>query len=238
MSRIRWIAFDAVGTLIAPDPPVAEVYHAAGRRYGSRLTKAEVARRFREAFTREERRDLEGLTPDDWNRRDVLQTNELRERDRWRAIVCDVFGDVVDREACLNDLWTHFAEAQSWRCYGDVAPALERLRSAGLRLAVASNFDERLSGICEALPELASLDVCMSSTRAGYRKPSGRFFLALCETVRCGPHEVLVVGDDEINDVRAARNAGLHSRLIERARKSPSADKLSNLDDLFDGTVC
>src|SRR5690606_20106058 len=48
--RIRAVAFDAVGTLIHPDPPVAAIYEEISRRHGSRLTRDDVARRFRDAF--------------------------------------------------------------------------------------------------------------------------------------------------------------------------------------------
>ena len=50
LSAIRWILVDAVGTLIFPDPPVAEVYFAAGLDYGSRRTVDEIRGRFRAAL--------------------------------------------------------------------------------------------------------------------------------------------------------------------------------------------
>ena len=49
-ATIAAVVFDAVGTLIEPAPPAAEVYAAVGRKYGSRLSVPEVAPRFRAAF--------------------------------------------------------------------------------------------------------------------------------------------------------------------------------------------
>jgi hypothetical protein len=52
--HIRWIAFDAVDTLIKPIPSVAAIYHAAGLRHGSRLSLEQISARFRLAFARAE----------------------------------------------------------------------------------------------------------------------------------------------------------------------------------------
>ena len=72
---VRWIVFDAVGTLISPLPDAATVYHATGQRYGSLLSVDEVAARFGAAFQA-------GEENDHVNNR--LRTNEGVESDRWR----------------------------------------------------------------------------------------------------------------------------------------------------------
>ena len=144
---IRWIAFDAVGTLIYPDPPVAAVYAAAARRFGSRLTEEDIRRRFAEAFSQSE---AEVLSPVDWRRTDVLRTSEDRERRRWAEIVSRVIDDANDPAACFSELFNHFARTDSWRCYPDVAETLDRLAERGYRLAIVSNFDDRLNAICDS----------------------------------------------------------------------------------------
>ena len=53
--------------------------------------------------------------------------------------------------AAFSELWQHFASAQHWRLYDDVAPTIKRLRDQGYRIAVASNFDERLTSILEEM---------------------------------------------------------------------------------------
>ena len=50
IDAIRVIFFDAVGTLIHPDPPATDVYGAVGCRFGSRLDAAAIKERFRTAF--------------------------------------------------------------------------------------------------------------------------------------------------------------------------------------------
>jgi len=55
--RVRWLAFDAVGTLIAPQPSVAEAYWSIGRQFGSQLALEEVGRRFSKVFRETEQND-------------------------------------------------------------------------------------------------------------------------------------------------------------------------------------
>src|SRR5438132_815361 len=74
--RTRAVFFDAVGTLIHPDPPAPAVYAEAARRFGSRLDLPAVTTRFRAAFRRQEEIDHAG----------GLRTDEAREVARWRAI--------------------------------------------------------------------------------------------------------------------------------------------------------
>ena len=78
---VRWILFDAVGTLIYADPPVARVYRDAGRRAGFRATIEQIEWRFRQALT------AEFGPPDDLTR---PPTSESHESARWQRIVAAV----------------------------------------------------------------------------------------------------------------------------------------------------
>ena len=121
-SGVRAVLFDAVGTVLYPDPPPAAAYHQAGQRFGSRLSVAEVARRYETAFRRQEGLDLaagEG------------RTDEAREEQRWRQIVTDVFDDVPDVEALFRHLWAYFASPAHWAVYPDVPAAWQALEEWG-----------------------------------------------------------------------------------------------------------
>ncbi|MGH7200676.1 MAG: HAD family hydrolase [Planctomycetaceae bacterium] len=219
---IRCIAFDAVGTLIEPSPSVASVYHEAGRRYGSRLSPEEVAARFHEVFRRsaETAGDAE------------LTTSEEQERRRWREIVAAVFDDVCDHEACFAELFAHFARPSAWRCYPDVPAALDALNAQERLLAVASNFDARLSGVCDALPELRPIRLRVISSLVGVRKPSIEFYRRLAMMAALPPHEIVMVGDDLENDILPARAAGLHAVRIVRHRPPIGHDEIGDLREL------
>lgn len=212
LAGIRWIAFDAVGTLIYPDPPVAEIYHRVAARHGSSLTRDETGRRFSTAFDEVERQALDSCEAATAH----LITSETIEKARWQAIVSRVIGDAADPDRCFEELFAHFAQPSAWRCFPEVAGVLARLKSAGYMLAAASNFDDRLTAISRELAGLAPLDLLVISSQVGFRKPSPRFYDELIAATGARRNEVLMVGDDLENDYRGARSAGLLAMHIDR----------------------
>lgn len=215
-ARIRWIALDAVGTLIRPEPSAAAAYHRVGAAFGSRLDLPEVTRRFREAFVR---------TESDWlpdcgcRQADQLHhTCERRESLRWRAIVETVFDDVDSKDGPFCELFEHFGRPSAWRCFPDVRPALDRLQQAGLGLAIASNFDARLHSVVDGLPDLKAVQLRIVSSQIGYRKPSQSFFRGLMEAAGCRFDQLVFVGDHPQNDVVAAGALGIAALHIDRTR--------------------
>src|SRR5437660_565192 len=120
--HIRAIFFDAVGTLIHPDPAPAVVYAEVGRRFGSRYTIEVIQTRFTSAFEQEEAADRAA----NW------RTSEERERRRWRNIVGSVLDDVTDPEACFHELYEHFARPQAWKLDSDAPAVIEQLAARDL----------------------------------------------------------------------------------------------------------
>jgi putative hydrolase of the HAD superfamily len=221
--RIRAVFFDAVGTLLHPEPSAASAYAAAARRFGSRLDRGAIAARFVAAFARQERADFAA----------GLRTDEGREAARWRAIVGEVLDDVSDPETCFEELYTHFARPAAWRC-AEGAPVLGELAGRGYALGIASNFDHRLRGVVAGLPTLRPVRHLVISSEVGWRKPAAEFFRAVCARVGLPPGQVLHVGDDPVNDAQGARAAGMQSLLVAPGRPSPCPDTavLAALADL------
>ena len=224
----RWIAFDAVGTLIRATPPAGEIYHRVGRQFGSRLAAEEIARRFGQALRDSDAGDSERV---DATAR--LVTSESREKQRWQEIVAAVIDDVTDTAACFAELFEHFARSGSWSCFDEVPVALAELQAKGFRLAIASNFDSRLHAVCDGLAALREIDLRIISSEVGCRKPGRAFFEALVARTGCKSSEVLMVGDDAANDIAGARKAGLGAILINR-RGSAAAGEIGNLVELLD----
>jgi putative hydrolase of the HAD superfamily len=222
---VRAVVFDAVGTLLFADPPVTDVYHLAGWQHGSRLERDEVGRRMRAAFAASEAGD--GL---------VRQpTSEAQERRRWQQIVAAVFDDVQDPTGPLfRDLWQHFAQPQHWQLFPDVPLVLSELAARGYRLAIASNFDQRLRTIQAGLPVLAPVEHCFISSQLGFPKPDARFFEAARQQLGLPPEEILLVGDDWTNDILGARAAGWQAIYLDRRGTSGSPEAISTLATLLD----
>ena len=209
---VRAVVLDAVGTLIDPRPTVSEVYAGAARRQGMELDTEVVRRRFKEHFRRDDVDELRG----------PLVTDEGIEHRRWRRIVGAVLPGLPDPEGAFEELWRHFGRPESWRSFGDVAPALEAFRASGLAIRVGSNFDGRLRGVLRGLPDLADLaDSAIISSEVGHRKPHPAFYGAVCRSLGLPPDRVLSIGDDPENDVEGARRAGLLAAIVDRDGRAP-----------------
>jgi putative hydrolase of the HAD superfamily len=226
---IRCILFDAVGTLIYPDPPVADAYHAAACEFGSRLSVAEIARRFR--FALASAHNPEGSDGKSFFR---PLTSEAHERDRWRQVVGQVIDDVdpADAESLFQHLWVHFAQPQHWRVYGDVEPALAALASRGFRLGIASNFDGRLRPIVSGHPPLRLGQEIFVSSEVGFIKPDLRFFATVTARLGVPAGQILLVGDDALADIAAASASGWRSLLLDRALREPTPAAINSLTSL------
>lgn len=223
---IKAILFDAVGTLLRPEPAVASVYYAAGRRHGSSLSKEAIAQRFARSISVRFEEDLPSSSAADH------ATNPDWELLRWRKIVSDVIEDVADCDGLFQDLWSHFARPSSWRLYEDVAGCLRTLRALGMTLGIASNFDDRLPGICGGLEPLEQYPHVFYSSGLGYRKPSPSFFARIESALQLDSAELLLVGDDLENDYAAALAAGWSAILLDRNGQSHDVECIKSLDDL------
>jgi putative hydrolase of the HAD superfamily len=221
--HIRALFFDAVGTLIEPDPPAVEIYASVGREHGSDLAAPLIAQRFRDAFQLEEARDEASA----WS------VSEERERERWRNIVAHVFGDGGGFEEIFADLWQHFSQRGAWRLAEGAGAVLQQLSRRGLVLGLASNFDRRLHAIADAMPELAPLQVRVISSEVGWRKPSPQFFQAMVRAAGHEARQTLYIGDRRDMDHDPARGAGLSALLLDAgAQETPGVRILRSLDEL------
>jgi FMN phosphatase YigB (HAD superfamily) len=91
--------------------------------------------------------------------------------------------------------------------YPDAAPALSRLRSAGLRVGIAGN---QPAGAAAAVADLVEPgDFVATSAAWGVSKPDPAFFARLVSELGLAPAEIAYVGDRVDNDVVPAASAGL-----------------------------
>ena len=200
--KLRAVLLDAAGTLIHLREPVGESYARVAREHGVDVPGWRVDDAFR--------RVLRAAPP-------MLAADDDRERAWWRDIVratfraADQMQHFADFDACFAALFGHFARSDAWRVADDAPAALETLRRAGRRVAVASNFDHRLPALLAGLGLARDLDLVWLPRDAGVAKPDPRFFLAACERLEVAPAEAVAVGDDPELDLETARRAGLRA---------------------------
>ncbi|MCA9122544.1 MAG: HAD-IA family hydrolase [Planctomycetaceae bacterium] len=217
MKSVRAVVFDAVGTLIHPDPPVSVAYKELGFQHGSQLTREDIARNFHRvllAFSHQ------------------TTTDEEIELQRWRQIVAGVFSDLEDTDRLFCELWDHFARPASWSVNEDAAAALADLKLRGYQTAIGSNFDNRLLAIVPKLPPLNQVQEIFVSSQVGFAKPAVQFFRAIEVELNLFPDELLMVGDDPANDIAGAAEAGWHSLLLNREHSASVPDSIRSLREI------
>lgn len=225
LSEVRAVFFDAVGTLIFPNPSAITIYSEVARLHGLALSNSEIQTRFRSAYQAEE----------DADRQAGWLTSESRETARWRRIVIEALDGVPDPESCFRDLFDHFARPRAWRVNREAPEVLRWLHKRGLILGLGSNYDSRLLSVLSGMSELDEVrDRVVISAAVGFRKPSERFFHEVARAADCDRNEVMFVGDDITNDYRGAAAAGLHAVLLDKQDQAPTvADRVRSLADLI-----
>ena len=233
---VRVILFDAVGTLLRPWPPVAETYHAAALRFGTKRTLQEVRQRFAVALRRYPAMGVVPITavgPRPTGQRVPVTTSEPRESQRWRSIVSYVFDDIAaESQSLFQSLWEHFARSTSWQLFDDVLPVWKTLAADGYRLGLASNFDARLVSLCRSLPPLHTADYCFISSSLKYPKPHPRFYREIQHQLGLPAGQLLMVGDDRQNDFEAPRAAGWNAVHLCRQGEQHQ-ESISSLQELL-----
>jgi putative hydrolase of the HAD superfamily len=198
--RVRVVLLDALGTLLALEPPAPRLVAELAAR-GVEVSEAVAAAALREeiAYYRAHHHEA----------RDVASLADLR--DRCAAVLQRHLPEPAPdvRGALLASLrFTPFPEAPD---------ALRALRDGGVRLVVVSNWDVSLHEALAATGLAALVDGAISSAEAGAAKPDPAIFtraLALAGA-GLGPADAVHVGDEAV-DLDGARAAGIPVVLVRR----------------------
>lgn len=136
-------------------------------------------------------------------------------------------------DAALDEQFAGYLAAftRAWRAHHDALPTLTRARAAGLAVAVLTNGDQRQQ---EAKLRATGLsEVCgrvFASSSLGVAKPSAAAYAAVAAELGLEPAQLLMVGDNPVNDVEGARAAGWSA--VHLDRNGTSAGAITSLADL------
>jgi HAD superfamily hydrolase (TIGR01509 family) len=139
--------------------------------------------------------------------------------------------------AALEELNAYHRERNLWEVVPDtVVPALEALRSNGLRLTVVSNANGTLCAHLERLGLARWFDCVLDSFEVGVEKPDPRLFEVALERSGARRDTTIHVGDLYHVDVIGARAAGLRAVLLDKADLYVDADcqRLRSLSELVE----
>ena len=209
---IQAVAFDAGGTLIEPWPSVGHIYADVAARHGVNAPAPETLnRQFAAAWRAKQNFDYS--------------------QPAWFALVRQTFGDQAAAlpEDFFPDLYRRFTDTAVWRVHEDVWPTLENLSRRGLKLAVISNWDERLRPLLAALKLDSYFDTILVSCEIGFTKPSPVIFELAVRKLGLSPAAVLHVGDSAREDVAGARAAGLRAVLLDRHGVAQAGEQITSL---------
>lgn len=184
---------DAVGTLVIPSQPMAQIYRQIGEKYGVDYSEDEILKRYRWAYEQP------------WGRSRLRYVNDGRPF--WQHIVSSSTG--CSDSQYFEELYNYYTTEKAWHlCDPDAERVFQALRAAGVKLAVVSNFDTRLRPVLRALNCDHWFDAVAVSAEVEAEKPNPTIFLKACELLGVNPEDAVHVGDDRRNDIWGARDAG------------------------------
>jgi putative hydrolase of the HAD superfamily len=208
---IRALTFDATGTLFTPRD-VGGTYARVLSRHGVGIEPAEVVRLLPEVW----REFACAARPE----RDRFASHPDGARGFWRDVVvrvCLRAGSEPPPPFAVAELFETFARADAWRLYPEVVATLDALAALGLRLAVVSNWDERLPRLISALGLAPRFEAIVVSQSIGVEKPHPAIFRAALERLGVSAEETVHIGDRRLEDVEGAEAAGLHALWLARS---------------------
>jgi putative hydrolase of the HAD superfamily len=216
------VTFDVTRTLLTC-PTLGEQYAEVLARHG-----VEVAAR-----------DVEAAIPLVWQElacaaspaRDRFLHHPKGARGFWRHFVertCELLEAPHPSAFAAAELFDRFAQPEAWEVAPGTRAMLAELKRHGLKLAIISNWDQRLPLLLERL-ELADLfDSFAISAIVGVEKPHPRIFETALASLGVGAAQALHVGDSRLDDIEGAQAVGMQALLLD-----PAGDgDLASLADL------
>lgn len=212
--RPKGFLLDAMGTLIGLRRSVGSTYAAFAAEHGVIVQAEAINAVFPRLFKAAPPLAFPGLEGEQ-----LLAA----EQSWWINLVASTLkacGHEAPLPAALGPaLFEHFATAAPWQVYPDVVEHLQSWRAAGLKLAVVSNFDQRLHRVLEQLELAPLLDAVVVSSQVGAAKPDPLPFQRALQRLGIPAAEAWHIGDSP-EDEAGARAAGVHCVLIERSKPS------------------
>jgi putative hydrolase of the HAD superfamily len=201
----RAILLDALGTLVALQPPAPRLCAEFEQRFGVHVSLRQAARALAAEIT--------------YYRAHLDQGSDATGLKALRHSCVLALRDELPRPAAalpIEQLTEALLASIAFSAFADVVPALASARRRGLRLVVVSNWDISLHDLLARLGIAPLLDGIVTSAQLGSRKPDPAIFVRGLELAGVRPAEAIHVGDSLDEDVAGARAAAIEPVLIRR----------------------
>ena len=205
---MKAVLLDGMGTLVRLHPPAPLLREELRRRFGLEIDEEEARAAIGAEIAYYRAHHDDG--------RDAASLADLRLR-----CAAALGATLPGRKLPLAALTEALLASLRFSAYDDAAPALERLRAAGVRSVVVSNWDVSLHEVLERVGLTPLLDGAVTSAEAGVSKPDPALFRQGLELAGVGASEALHVGDTPALDIEGARRAGIEAVLLVRDGRLP-----------------
>ena len=230
--EIRWIFFDAVGTLMHVRGSVGEIYGRQAAAFGfepasSPSSETLIETAFREAFSDITLRYPHKLTED----------SPEGEREWWRQVVRGTFHRIApfpEVDQCFEQIYEVFRTTEAWELEHH-AQELLSLLAADRNLGIISNFDSRLEDVLTDLGIRSFFKQLTVPGLAGAAKPDPAIFRYAMDQVGADPGACLYVGDEVEDDYAAPRALGMRALLYNPQDRHPDwqeGDQIRSLGEI------
>lgn len=227
--RQRALLIDALGTLVALDPPAPALRELLATRHGVEITESEARGAVSAEIAHYRAHMFEGR-----DRPSVVRLRTGCAEVLHGALPAPARA-AVPAGAPRIDL---LMDSLHFSAHDDALGLLLAARAAGVRAVVASNWDAGLPDVLADVGLLELLDGVVTSAVAGAPKPSEEVFRAALAVAGAAPHQAVHVGDDPEADVVGAQAIGIEPILLCRSgQRAPdgvlSVDSLARLPALL-----
>ena len=123
------------------------------------------------------------------------------------------------------------------KLFSGVEDSLRRLKSAGLRLAIATNETRKAAeGVTDALAIRELFDFFVGADDVQNPKPSADMVLKACEGCGCQPSEAVIIGDQPM-DLLAGRRASLGAVVAVKSSTVTEREVMELADAVIDSVA-
>jgi FMN phosphatase YigB (HAD superfamily) len=225
---IKAVTFDCAGTLVEAhwDPPRFAVRCAIAA--GAEIEPDHAASQYARLLHNRKQEYLKVS---------LTRSEELSDQ-FWRELGCD-WCSMIGLTSSQADTISRIGQQKLFGCpsdvfrlYDDAVPAINRLQTLGVRMAVISNWDVSLHKTLRMFGLDGYFEFALASLEEGVGKPDPELFEIALKKLELVPGEVLHVGDDPVDDLRGAQGVGMRAALIDRDQPSPSNVVIRTLEAL------
>jgi putative hydrolase of the HAD superfamily len=208
---ISTVVFDVGGTLLRTARPVGETYARLASNYGAALSPELTHQGFKRAWGK-----LKPRAPG------TIPTNG-DDRAWWKALVHEALADQSREDSFpfedfFEEVYSYYERPEAWRVFPEVESVLQTLQAGGKRLVILSNWDKRLRTMLRELELQRYFSEIYISAELGWEKPEAALYGHVQQSMGLKASELLMVGDDPLNDYQAPRAQGWNSVWIERGK--------------------